>query len=87
MSPSVPSGSNCFRRRRARRRRGCAWSFVTLGGSLGLLLESLLYGVVASHWVAIGALALLAFPGAFLVARYFPETAGRTLEDIAPERA
>jgi MFS family permease len=34
--------------------------FLTLGGSLGLLLESLLYGVVASHWGAIGALALLA---------------------------
>jgi hypothetical protein len=60
--------------------------FLTLSGSLGLLLESLLYGVVASHWVAIGALALLAFPGAFLVARCFPETAGRTLDEIAPER-
>ena len=61
--------------------------FVTLGGSLGLLLEALLYGVVASHWVAIGALATLAVPGALLVARWFPETAGRTLDDIAPERA
>jgi putative MFS transporter len=60
---------------------------VTLGGSLGLLLESLLYGVVASHWVTIGALATLALPGAWLVARWFPETAGRTLDDIAPERA
>ena len=60
--------------------------FLTLGGSLGLLLEALLYGVVASHWVAIGALALLALPGAFLVARCFPETAGRTLDEIAPER-
>jgi MFS family permease len=61
--------------------------FLTLGGSLGLLLESLLYGVVASHWVAIGALALLALPGAVLVAQCFPETAGRPLDDIAPERA
>jgi MFS family permease len=60
---------------------------VTLGGSVGLLLESLLYRVVASHWVAIGALTVLAFLGALLVARCFPETAGRTLEDIAPERA
>lgn len=60
--------------------------FVTLGGSLGLLLESLLYRVVASHWVAIGVLALLALPGAWLVARCFPETAGRPLDDIAPER-
>jgi putative MFS transporter len=60
--------------------------FLTLGGSLGLLLEALLYSLVASHWVAIGMLALLACPGALLVARYFPETAGRPLDDIAPER-
>ena len=60
---------------------------VTLGGSVGLLLESLLYRVVASHWVAISALTVLALLGALLVARCFPETAGRTLEDIAPERA
>ena len=60
---------------------------VTLGGSVGLLLESLLYRVVASHWVAISALTVLALPGALLVARCFPETAGRPLEDIAPEGA
>jgi len=58
---------------------------VTLGGSVGLLLESLLYGVVASHWVAISALASLALLGALLVAWCFPETAGRALEEIAPE--
>jgi hypothetical protein len=46
--------------------------FVTLGGSLGLFLEALLYGIVASHWVAIGTLATLAFPGALLVAWWFP---------------
>jgi len=60
---------------------------VTLGGSVGLLLASLLYGVVASHWVAIRALASLALLGALLVAQCFPETAGRTLEEIAPEGA
>jgi hypothetical protein len=54
---------------------------------VGLLLESLLYRVAASHWVAIGALTVLALLGALLVARCFPETAGRTLEDIAPEQA
>jgi len=37
--------------------------------------------------VAIGTLATLAFPGALLVAWWFTETAGRTLDDIAPERA
>ena len=46
--------------------------FVTLGGSLGLLLEALLYGVVASHWVAIGALATLALPGALPRGPVFP---------------
>jgi len=61
--------------------------FVTLGGSLGLLLESLLYGVFASHWVTICALATPALLAALLVAVSFPETAGRRLEDIAPERA
>lgn len=59
---------------------------LTLGGSLGLLLESLLYGVVASHWVTIRALTMLALPGALLLALCFPETAGRRLDDIAPER-
>src|SRR4030095_3299150 len=34
---------------------------VTLGGSAGLLLESLLYRVVSSHWVALSTLHLLAF--------------------------
>src|SRR5262245_23331191 len=33
--------------------------FVTLGGSLGLILESLLYNVLESHWVTICVLATL----------------------------
>ena len=83
MSPQR-SGWNCFRRRRARRQATPVCGHP--GGSVGLLLESL-YRVVASHWVAISALTVLALLGALLVARCFPETAGRTLEDIAPERA
>ena len=61
--------------------------FVTLGESLSLFLEALIYGIVASHWVAICAMAPLGGLGALLVAGWFPETAGRTLDDIAPERA
>ena len=58
----------------------------TIGGSLGLALESVLYGVLGSHWEAISFLAALAVLGPILVIVTFPETSGRTLEEIAPER-
>lgn len=58
----------------------------TLGASVGLLLESVLYGVYGSHWPAICTLAAFMLVTPFLVWRVFPETSGRTLEDIAPER-
>lgn len=58
----------------------------TIGGSLGLALESVLYGVLGSHWQAISLLAALAVLGPILVILTFPETSGRTLEEIAPER-
>ena len=56
-----------------------------VGGSMGLLLEGVLYGVARSHW---GAIRLLTAPWlAAAVAMYilFPETAGQELEAIAPE--
>lgn len=59
---------------------------VTLGGSLGLALESLLYGVLGSHWTAVSLLICLSLLAPVVVAPFFPETSGRTLEDIAPER-
>lgn len=59
---------------------------VTLGGSLGLALESLLYGLLGSHWTAISLLVCLALFAPIIVAAFFPETSGRALEDIAPER-
>ncbi len=58
----------------------------TVGSSLGLILESVLCGVYNSHWPAISTLAAFMLFAPFLVARLFPETSGRTLEDIAPER-
>ena len=58
----------------------------TIGGSLGLALESVLYGILGSHWEAISLLAALAVLGPLLVMVTFPETSGRTLEEIAPER-
>lgn len=58
---------------------------VTFGGSLGLALESFLYGLLGSHWTAISLLISLALL-APVVALVFPETSGRSLEEIAPER-
>jgi hypothetical protein len=53
---------------------------------IGLALESVLYGILGSHWEAISLLAALAVLGPILVMATFPETRGRTLEEIAPER-
>jgi MFS family permease len=55
-----------------------------LGGAMGLFLEGLLYGVLGTHWGAVRY--LVAFPIAASVAMFifFPETAGRELEAIAP---
>jgi MFS family permease len=58
----------------------------TIGASIGLALESFLYGMMGSHRAAISLLATLAVLGPIIVAVTFPETSGRALEDIAPER-
>ncbi len=58
----------------------------TLGGVLGLGVESALYLLVGSHWTAISYMVPLAFIAPIIVAAVFPETSGRALEEIAPER-
>ena len=58
----------------------------TVGGVLGLAVESTLYVIFGSHWTAISVLALLALLAPLIVAAFFPETSGRTLEEISPER-
>jgi len=65
---------------------GARTVIATVGGSLGLLVEGVLYGIVGSHWTALSILVLFAFLAPIIVALFFPETAGRPLEEIAPER-
>ncbi len=57
----------------------------TIGGVCGLWAESLLYLMTGSHWNAICFLVLFALLPPVIVAVFFPETSGRSLEDIAPE--
>jgi putative MFS transporter len=58
----------------------------TLGAVLGLSAESLLFGLFGSHWQAISVLVLFALAGPFVVGVALPETSGRPLEEISPER-
>jgi len=57
----------------------------TSGGVAGLAMVSVLFGVVGSNWYAISLLCAVGFLAPLIVAATFPETAGRTLEEIAPE--
>lgn len=57
----------------------------TLGGAGGLFLESVLYRVMGSHSNAIRLLCLASLVAAVIMFVSFPETAGRELEEIAPD--
>ncbi len=58
----------------------------TLGGSTGLMLESVLYGAIGNHWRAVTILMSGSVAAAIIVAIFFPETAGSELDTISPER-
>lgn len=58
----------------------------TLGGSAGLLLESVIYSMVGNHWRSVTILMGGSVAAAILVAIFFPETAGSELDTISPER-
>ena len=58
----------------------------TLASGLGLALESVLYQLTGSHWHAVSILLLIALGAPLVIALAFPETAGRSLEEISPER-
>jgi MFS family permease len=57
----------------------------TVGAVIGLALESVLYRLLGSHWEAVSWMLVGALVGPLIVALAFPETAGRTLEEISPE--
>jgi hypothetical protein len=56
-----------------------------LGGVAGLALVSVLFGIVGSNWLAIALLCGISLAAPVLVLLAFPETAGRTLEEISPD--
>jgi MFS family permease len=57
----------------------------TLASSLGLALESALYPITGSHWSAVTLLLCVGLAAPLVIAFAFPETAGRSLEEISPE--
>jgi MFS family permease len=57
----------------------------TVSGAAGLALESLLYRFTGSHWSAVSLLLVMVAGSPLVVALFFPETAGRSLEEISPE--
>jgi len=56
-----------------------------IGAVAGLAAVSLFYARFGSNWLAISAIALVVLAIPPLVARFFPETARRALEEVAPE--
>lgn len=64
---------------------GARSALSTIGAVIGLSLESALYVAFGSHWTAITALASLALLGPLIVLFFFPETRGRSLDEISPE--
>ena len=57
-----------------------------VGAVLGLLVHAILFIQVGSQWTAITILAPLILIAPIVVALTFPETSGRALEEISPER-
>ena len=57
----------------------------TAGAVTGLALVSVLFGVAGSNWTAIVLLCAVAALAPLIVLAFFPETAGRQLEEIAED--
>ena len=62
-------------------------NFVSVLGSItGLLGVSLLFGFTGSNWTAVLILSAVSFFVPLVIALAFPETAGKPLDEIAPEK-
>jgi len=66
--------------------QGMMTLFSVLGGASGLACESLIYAQLGSHARSVSIIILPAFVSPIVVHCFLPETAGRDLNDIAPER-
>ena len=66
---------------------GARATVAAAGGVAGLATESLLVALFDTHWIAVRAIAATGLAMPLLVGAALPETAGRTLETIAPEPA
>ena len=60
--------------------------FGTLGGALSLMTESILFGIMGSHWNALSVMVIGSLAAPLMVLWMFPETSGRVLEEISPEK-
>jgi putative MFS transporter len=58
----------------------------TIGGVLGLLVEPLIYMLTGTHWRAASLLYLVSLGAPMVVVVLFPETAGKELDELSPER-
>lgn len=58
----------------------------TVAIASGLAVEGTLYGALGGHGEAIMAMAWMALLSPIIVLAFFPETAGRVLEEIAPDK-
>jgi MFS family permease len=79
------AGQEMFPTRARATAAGAATLVMTLGGVLGLACESLLFAAVGSHATAIPIIAAVGFLMPLVVWLAYPETSGRTLEEISPD--
>ena len=56
-----------------------------VGGVLGLAAEGVLFAWLGTHWLPVRAIAACGLAMVAIVAIAYPETSGRTLEEISPD--